>query len=98
LFVSGNYHLDLFREKYKARLLAKGFTQNPSINYFDTFALITKIHSIRVLLALESIHKLVIHQMDVKTTILNGELDEEIYMTQPKWCVVPGQENKVYKF
>jgi len=43
-----------------------------------------------VLLALASIHKLVIHQMDIKTTFLNGELEEEIYMTQPERCVVPG--------
>jgi len=50
-----------------------------------------------VLLALTSIHKFVIHQMDVKTTFLNGELEEEIYMTQPKGCVVLGQKEKVCK-
>jgi len=50
-----------------------------------------------VLLALASIYKLVIHKMDVKTTFLNGELEEEIYMTQPEGCVVPGQKEKVCK-
>jgi len=50
-----------------------------------------------VLLALASIHKLVILQIDVKIAFLNGELVEEIYMTQPEGCVAPGQEEKVCK-
>ena len=65
-------------------LVAKGFTKNNNIDYFDTFAPVTRISSIRVLLPLTSIHKLVIHQMDVRTTFLNGELEEEIYMIQPE--------------
>ena len=77
------YHPNRSIEKYKARLVAKGFSQKPNIDYFDTFTPVTKISSIRVLLALASIHRLVIHQMDVKTTFLNGELEKEIYMTQP---------------
>jgi hypothetical protein len=84
-------------EKYKARLVAKGFTQKQNIDYFDTFAPVTRIASIRVLIALASIYKLVIHQMDVKTAFLNGDLEEEIYMSQPEGCVVSGQENKVCK-
>jgi len=91
------YHLNGSIEKYKARLVAKGFTKKHNIYYFDTFAPVTRISSIRVLLALTSIHKLVIHQMDVKTTFLNGELEEEIYMTQPEGCVVPSQKEKVCK-
>ena len=65
-------------EKYKARLVAKGFKQRNDVDYFDTFAPVTRIASIRVLIALDSIHNLVIHQMDVKTTFLNGDLEEEI--------------------
>jgi len=91
------YHPDESIEKYKAILVSKGFTKKHNIDYFDTFVPATRISSIRVVLALTSIHKLVIHQMDVKTTFLNGELEEKIYMTQPEGCVVPGQKGKVCK-
>ena len=84
-------------EKYKARLVAKGFSQKQNVDYFDTFAHVTRISSIHVLIALASIHKLSIHQMDVKTPFLNGDLEEEIYMLQPKGCIILGQENKVCK-
>ena len=55
-------------EKYKARLVAKSFSQKQNIDYFDTFAPVTRISSIHILIALAPIHKLFIHQMDVKTT------------------------------
>ena len=84
-------------EKYKARLVAKGFSQKQNVDYFDTFAPITRISSIRILIALASIHKLFIHQMNVKTTFLNGDLEEKIYMLQPEGCITLGQENKVWK-
>ena len=77
-------------EKYKARLVAKGFPQKQTIDYFDTFALVTRISSIRILIALASIHNLFIHKMDAKTNFLNGDLEEEIYMLQPKGCITPG--------
>lgn len=54
---------------------AKGRT-----DYFDTFAPVTRITFIRVLLALVSIYNLFVHQMNVKTVFLNGDLDEEVYM------------------
>ena len=50
-----------------------------------------------MLVAIAALHNLQIHQMDVKTTFLNGELDEEIYMEQPEGFIVPGQEKKVYR-
>ncbi|RVW94194.1 Retrovirus-related Pol polyprotein from transposon TNT 1-94 [Vitis vinifera] len=65
-----------------------------NVDYFDTFAPVTRIASIRELIALASIHNLVIHQMDVKTEFLNGDLKKEIYMEQPESCVVPGKEKK----
>ncbi|KAL0545984.1 hypothetical protein IC582_015888 [Cucumis melo] len=84
-------------EAYKARLVVVGFTQKQDIDYFDTYSLVTKITTIRALIALAVIHSLLIHQMDVKTTFLNGNLEEEIYMTQPEGFKIPGQENKVCK-
>jgi hypothetical protein len=81
--------------KYKPKLVAKGFTQKEGEDFFDTYSPITRLTTIRVLVALAASHGLLIHQMDVKTTFLNGELDEEIYMQQPDGFVAPVQENKV---
>ncbi|GJT27479.1 zinc finger, CCHC-type containing protein [Tanacetum coccineum] len=64
-------------EKFKARLVIQGFKQKSRIDYFDTYALVARISTIRLLIAMASIHNLIIHQMDVKTPFLNGELDEE---------------------
>lgn len=84
-------------EKFKARLVAKGFTQKEGLDYFDTYAPVARIATIRILISLASIYKFEIHQMDVKTAFLNGELKEEIYMQQPEGFVVKGQEHKVCK-
>ena len=84
-------------DKFKARLVAKGFTQRPGVDFFDVYAPVARITTIRVLIALASINKFVIHHMNVKTAFLNGDLDEEIYMDQPEGFIVPGQEKKVCK-
>ncbi|GJV50765.1 zinc finger, CCHC-type containing protein [Tanacetum coccineum] len=84
-------------EKFKARLVIQGFKQNSGIDYFDTYAPVARISTIRLLIAMASIHNLIIHQMDVKTAFLNGDLDEEVYMTQPHGFIMPGNENKVNK-
>ncbi|GJV58025.1 zinc finger, CCHC-type containing protein, partial [Tanacetum coccineum] len=82
-------------DKFKARLVIQGFRQKERIDYFDTYAPVARITTIRLLLALAAIHHLVIHLMDVKTTFLNGDLDEEVYMKQPKGFVMPSNEHKV---
>uniref|UniRef100_A0A2N9IZW8 Reverse transcriptase Ty1/copia-type domain-containing protein n=1 Tax=Fagus sylvatica TaxID=28930 RepID=A0A2N9IZW8_FAGSY len=79
------------------KLVAKGFRQREGIDYFDTYAPVARITSIRVLIALASIYKLVVHQMNVKIAFLNGDLDEEVYMDQPEGFVLPGNEKKVCK-
>ena len=84
-------------DKYKARLVAKGYRLKEGLDYFDTYSPVSRITSIRMLIAIASLNNMEIHQMDVKTAFLNGELDEEIYMEQPEGFVVQGQENKVCK-
>ena len=84
-------------DKYKARLVVKGYRQKEGLDYFDTYSPVTRITSIRMLIAIASLNRLEIHQMDVKTAFLNGELDEEIYMEQPEGFIAPGQERKVCK-
>jgi hypothetical protein len=84
-------------EKYKARLVAKDYTQKESEDFFDTYSPMARLTTIRVLLSLAASHGLLVHQMDVKMAFLNGELDEDIYMDQPDGFVVGGQEGKVCK-
>ncbi|GJT28643.1 zinc finger, CCHC-type containing protein [Tanacetum coccineum] len=84
-------------EKFKARLVIQGFRQKSGIYYFDTYAPVACISTIRLLIAMTSIHNLIIHQMDVKTAFLNGELEEEVYMSQPKGFIMPDNEKKVCK-
>jgi hypothetical protein len=91
------YRIDGTIQTFKARLVAKGFRQREGIDYFDTYAPVARITSIRVLIALASIYKLVVHQMDVKTAFLNEDLDEEVYMDQPEGFVLPKNEKKVCK-
>ena len=78
-------------------MVAKGFTQKKGVDYFDTYSLVARITSIRVLFALASIYKLYVHQMDVKTAFLNGDLKEEVYMEQPEGFRVPKKEHLVCK-
>lgn len=84
-------------DKFKARLVTQGFRQKEGIDYFDTYAPVVRISSIRFLIGLASIHDLMIHQMDVKTAFLNGVLEEEVYMKQPERFVMSGNEHKVCK-
>ena len=89
--------LDGTIDKYKARLVIRGFNQKKGVDYFDSYSPLTKTATIRTLIALAAIHDLVVHQMDVKMSFLNGDLKKEIYMTQPEGFVVLRQEDKVCK-
>ena len=67
-------------EKYKARFIARGFSQKEGIDYEETFALVSRYTSIRTIMALASMMKWDLQQMDVKTTLVNGIIEEEVYI------------------
>jgi len=81
-------------DKYKDRLVTKGFAQKEGIDYEETFTPTTEWNTIRVVIALVAHSGWKVHQMDVKNVFLNGDLQEEIYMTQPPSFEVLGQEKK----
>ena len=71
-------------ERHKARLVAKGFTQREGIDYTETSSPVSKKDSFRIIMALVAHFDFDLHQMDVKTAFLNGNLEEEVYMKQPE--------------
>ena len=80
---------------FRACLVAKGFTQIEGMYFDETFSPVTRFKSLRLLLALAMLENWEIHQMDVKSVFLHGNLDEEIYMEQPQGFVVAGSEHLV---
>ena len=84
-------------ERYKARLVAQGFAQRYGSDYDETFCPVVRQESLRVLIALSVQHGLKLQQVDVTTAFLNGTLDEEVYMTQPKGFAKEGEKHLVCK-
>ena len=85
------------KPKYKARLVANGYAQTEGIDFQEVFSPVVKMTTLRVLFALTTAIDLELFQMDVKTAFLHGDLDEELYMLQPKGYVIPGKEKQVCK-
>ncbi|GJZ46316.1 putative ribonuclease H-like domain-containing protein [Tanacetum coccineum] len=83
--------------KKKARLVARGYRQEEGIDFEESFALVARLEAIRIFLAFAAHMNMVIYQMDVKTAFLNGNLREEVYVSQPDGFVDPDKPNYVYK-
>jgi hypothetical protein len=84
-------------EKYKARLVAKGYSQVEGIDFGEIFSPVAKLTSIRFFLSVAAAFDFEIEQMDVKTTFLHGDLEEEIFMKQPEGYAVKGKKELVCK-
>ena len=99
--VSCNFQVDLKHaadgsiEKYKARFVARGFSQKEGIDYEETFAPVARYTSIRLVLSLATVMKWKIHQMDVKTAFKNGVVEEEVYVEQPLGFETHDRETRV---
>ncbi|GJV21973.1 retrovirus-related pol polyprotein from transposon TNT 1-94 [Tanacetum coccineum] len=82
--------------KNKARLVAKGYQQEEGIDFEESFAPVARIEAIRIFIANAASKNMTIYQMDVKTAFLNGELKEEVYVSQPEGFVDPDHPTHVY--
>ncbi|OAE32324.1 hypothetical protein AXG93_809s1050 [Marchantia polymorpha subsp. ruderalis] len=89
------YKPDGSGDRYKAKLVAKGYSHVYGVDFSETFFLVVKMTSIRVLMALAAQYNLELHQMDVKTAILNGRLHEEVYMVILEGLKVSFEKNKI---
>ncbi|GJU56318.1 retrovirus-related pol polyprotein from transposon TNT 1-94 [Tanacetum coccineum] len=83
--------------KNKARLVAKGYRQEEGIDFEESFSPIARIEAIRIFIANAASKNMTIYQMDVKTTFFNGELKEEVYVSQPEGFVDPDHPTHVYR-
>lgn len=83
--------------KYKSRLVAKGYIQRHGVDFEEVFAPVARIETVRFIIALAASRGWRIHHLDVKTAFLHGDLKETVFLSQPEGFKVKGSEDKVYK-
>lgn len=83
--------------KYKARVVAQGYSQKYGVDYTEVFAPVTRLTTLRAMLAVAGKRGMLVKQYDAKTAYLNGRIEEELYMRQPPGFAAPGQEEFVCK-
>lgn len=83
--------------KHKARLVAKGYAQEYGVDFDEVYAPVTRLETVRLLLALAAKLEWEVHHLDVKTAFLKGDLKEEVYVSQPEGFEISGQEHMVYR-
>ena len=84
-------------EKFKARFVARGFSQKEGIDYEETFSLVANNTTIRSIISLASVLGWKLHQMDVNTIFLNGDVEEQVYIEQTDGFVIHGKGSHVCK-
>ena len=84
-------------DRLKARLIAKGYTQQYGSDYFDTLSLVAKIASVRLLLSMATMGSWPLFQLDIKNVFLHGDLVEKLYMEQPLDFVAQGESGLICK-
>ena len=80
-------------DRYRARLVAKGYSQRPGFDFLETFAPTVRVSAVRAILAIAAIEDLELRSIDVSHAFLNGDLEEEIYMEQPEGFEVGGPDH-----
>lgn len=83
--------------QHKARLVAKGYVQKAGVDFEEVFAPVARMETVRLILALAAQMGWQVHQMDVKSAFLNGEIEEEVFVKQPNGFIVKNHEEKVLK-
>jgi hypothetical protein len=83
--------------KYKAQFVAKVYVQRQGIDFEEVFAPVARMETVRLFLSIAAQMGWQVHHLDVKSAFLNGELQEDVYVSQPPGFIREGQDNKVFK-